>query len=287
MHLVSLASRRRSKPVAQAQTVFYFAPAFFLLIGGLIACQGEKPSVGQDQTYAVQEERTPVHLGQTRVELISHEAEVPGRTYLNLHDDENTAVEAALASIQERGGRLVEIQHTGERNLSFELEGTTYTFDPNRIFTDKGAEATLRDQGPYAEAALEETRRFARLLLEEVGLDTLDLITTIHNNTEGNYSAQSYTEGETYAGEAEAVHVVDGGDPDDFFFVTTQELYDHLRADDAYSVVLQDNAQMTDDGSLSVYCGMQGVDYVNVEAQHGHLEEQKAMLAYLTERLDG
>ena len=38
---------------------------------------------------------------------------------------------------------------------------------------------------------------------------------------------------------------------------------------------------MTDDGSLSVYCGMKKIPYINVEAQRGHLQEQIAMLKEL------
>jgi D-alanyl-D-alanine dipeptidase len=47
------------------------------------------------------------------------------------------------------------------------------------------------------------------------------------------------------------------------------------------NVVLQDNRQVTDDGSLSVYCGKWGIPYVNVEAQHEHLEQQLQMLKVL------
>ena len=42
--------------------------------------------------------------------------------------------------------------------------------------------------------------------------------------------------------------------------------------------VLQNNNSMTDDGSLSVLAGRLKIPYVNVEAQHGHLEMQVEML---------
>jgi hypothetical protein len=35
---------------------------------------------------------------------------------------------------------------------------------------------------------------------------------------------------------------------------------------------------MEEDGSLSLYCSRQGIRYINVEAQHGHRQEQQAML---------
>jgi hypothetical protein len=42
---------------------------------------------------------------------------------------------------------------------------------------------------------------------------------------------------------------------------------------------------MTDDGSLSVYCGKLGIPYVNVEAQHGHLVRQLKMLIFAFQEL--
>lgn len=45
--------------------------------------------------------------------------------------------------------------------------------------------------------------------------------------------------------------------------------------------MLQDNVQVTDDGSLSVRAARNGLPYVNVEAQHGHREQQVRMLEAL------
>ena len=205
-----------------------------------------------------------------------------------MHDDENTAVAATLGTLRRRGGRLVEVRHTGERNLAFELEQTTYAFDPNRIFTDAGAAATLRDQGAFSDAALKATRAFARRLLEVVGFQRLreagGSIVTVHNNKPGSYSAKSYGRGGEHEREAKRMRPKRETAPDDFFFVTEPRHYRLLQGG-PFHVVLQDNAAMTDDGSLSVYAARAGLPYVNVEAQHGHLREQIDMLAYLNERL--
>lgn len=242
----------------------------------LAACRtGE--NAAQEGGHAIRVARQPVQLGDARVSITVHETGAPGLTFVNMHDDENTAVEAARQAIRQHGGRLVELQHEGTRNLSFALEGTTYTVDPNRIFTDAGAEATLRDLGPYSDAALAATRRFAGSFLDAIDLQSAGVVVTAHNNTEGRYSARSYTAGGEYKSEARAAHLAPGTDPDDFFFVTDEPIYDALRRG-SYSVVLQDNAGMTDDGSLSVYSGQQGLPYVNVEAQHGHLEAQVDMM---------
>ena len=40
----------------------------------------------------------------------------------------------------------------------------------------------------------------------------------------------------------------------------------------------QNNATVTDDGSLSVYAGLKKIDYINIEAEHGKTAQQKRML---------
>ncbi len=99
------------------------------------------------------------------------------------------------------------------------------------------------------------------------------------------YSALSYTVGEKYANDAEDVFIRDGSDPDDFFFVTERVVFDAIKRR-GHNVVLQDNRRVTDDGSLSVYCGKANVRYVNVEAEHGHLKEQTQMILDLTTILE-
>lgn len=231
--------------------------------------------------YDLEETRTPVRIGDTTVEIVFHDAGAPGLTYLNLHDDEDTAVEAALDVVARRGGRVVELRHTGERNISFALGDTTYTFDPNRIFSDAGIDTTLTRHGDRARRVV---RAFADTLLQLLDPASLPALVTIHNNTENNYSALSYADGGSYAGDVRFVHIARGVDPDDFFFVTEEAFYRALR-DAGFNVVMQDNVLVTDDGSLSVYAGRAGVPYVNAEAQHGHFEYQIKMLEFMNRLL--
>jgi hypothetical protein len=238
--------------------------------------------------FRIEEDRTPVQVGDTPIAVVTYETGAPGLTYFSMHDDENTAVAATMGALRRRGGRLVEVRHTGERNLTFELNGNAYAFDPNRIFSDAGAEATLRDQGAFSEAALEAARAFSGCLLEEVGFQMLreqgGPIVTVHNNKVGSYSAESYGRGGEHEREAERMRAKRETAPDDFFFVTEPRHYRLLQGG-PFHVVLQDNAAMTDDGSLSVHAAQKGLPYINVEARRGHLREQIDMLAYLNERL--
>lgn len=206
--------------------------------------------------------------------------------YFNMHDDENTSVDAGRLHVDERGGTLIDLQHSGDllREIHFKLDGQSYAFDPNRIFTDGGARRTLLSYGrtsPRAEAAV---RAFAQSILRELGIERAQFVIALHNNTDGRYSILSYAAGGDMARDAAAVHVNTSRDPDDFFFAVQRPHYEALRAG-AENVALQDNAGVTDDGSLSVYAGRHGWNYVNVEAQKLHLKEQHRMLGVLDDLL--
>jgi hypothetical protein len=230
-------------------------------------------------------EDIPHRLGDTEITIAVHSAEGAGPAFLVLHDNENTAVEAGLEAIRARGGRLVEVQARGRRLVAFEMDGQTWRFDPNRIFTEAGAKATLQSHsGSAPPEILAEVRRFAEAVLAVYGAESLPFLATLHNNTEGEYSALSYTPAGDHAQDAAAVHLPPGADPDNFFFVTDRALYDALAAE-GFAVVLQDNARVTDDGSLSVWAARRGVPYVNIEARHGDREGQVQMLEALARTL--
>ena len=222
---------------------------------------------------------------QRRPAVLPSPAERPRLVFLNVHDDENTSVEAALVALRRVPARLVELRHTGERNLTIRRGAQTFAVDPNRMFTDAGAARSLASlsrstPGRVDSMMLRDIRRFADTLLAVAGVAEAQTVVTLHNNTEANYSARSYLPGAEYASDAEAVHLAPGEDTDDFFFVTDRPLYDAL-ARAGFNVVLQNNATVTDDGSLSVLAARRGQRYVNVEAQHGHTAQQRRMVEAL------
>ncbi|MCP4458472.1 MAG: hypothetical protein GY816_10690 [Cytophagales bacterium] len=195
-----------------------------------------------------------------------------GPTFINLHDDENTSVKAAFKVLDSLGGRLIELRHLGERNIKFNLNSTAYEFDPNRMFTDLGAKTSLEQYSKMSTKAHESIRGLAQRVV-----DSLDsqMIVTLHNNTNDNYSSLSYLD--EYKTDAAAVFINPTRDPDDFFFVTTLEFFEKFR-NMGYNTVLQNNETMTDDGSLSVLAGRLDIPYINVEAEHGHFKEQVEMM---------
>jgi hypothetical protein len=226
-----------------------------------------------------------IRLGETEIAVATTEKPGSRFVYVNLHDDENTSALAGQDVLKRSGGRLVELRHTGRRLLAFTVQGKDYRVDPNRIFTQAGARATLETQSRYSEDAARSVSRFAEELLKVYRIDGADAVIALHNNTQGMYSALSYARGGAHAHDAEDVFIRDGTDPDDFFFVTERVVFDALKRR-GHNVVLQDNHRVTDDGSLSVYCGKANVRYINVEADHGHLKEQTQMILDLKSILD-
>lgn len=251
--------------------------AYFAHQVGLEAQPQSQPTASyQDQGSRVEN----YELGESTVSIVLSRSNDSSLLFFNMHDDENTAIEAATEILPEMGGSLLHLEHSGERLIEFTLEGTVYRFDPNRIFTEGGARRTLLRYGPFSLEAFQMVRAFAEHLVDFYQLDRRPVIITIHNNTEGSYSAESYRPGGEYENDARDAFIASGCDPDDFFFVTDAEHF-RLFKREGFNVVLQDNERVTDDGSLSVLAGRAGLPYINVEAQHEHLAEQKQMLRVL------
>jgi len=243
------------------------------------------PATGETPAGGIATDTLRLALGDTPVTVLVHTAPAPGGgrgavDALSVHDDENTSVEAALDVIGRRGGRVVELRHTGARLLAFRVAGASFTVDPNRIFTDAGRRRTLAQHSRDTASARAAVAAFADRLLALYTGTRPDPVVTLHNNTEGSYSAASYRA--DLARDAAAVTLT--GDPDDFYFVTGRALYDAL-VPAGFAVVMQNDATATDDGSLSVWAAREGAAYVNVEAQHSHREAQTRMLEALADVL--
>lgn len=223
-------------------------------------------------------------LGDSYVETVAYRVPGGGCLLVNLHEDEQTSVQAALDVIRRVGGEIVKLRHSGERLIRFQIEGKEYAVDPNRIFTPAGCRATLERYSRPDPAAAEAALAFARHLMRSYGLDRSGVIITLHNNGDGGYSVTDYLPGGELEQDAEEVFLAPGADPDDFFFVTTREWFETFQAE-GFNVVLQNNRSVTDDGSLSVLAARLGIPYVNLEAQHGHHRQQRRMLRVLLRKL--
>lgn len=235
----------------------------------------------QMNEFDIKEEIIPIKIGDTTIKIVVNKSSVASPVYLyfNMHDNENTAVEATKEIINKYGGTLIELQADGQRLIRFSLNKKQYTFDPNRIFTEIGIKKTLNMYGDYAPEAQTEVSNFANKLSKDYFQNT-KLLIAVHNNTDGNYSIKSYEKGQEFGNDAKLVYSNSDMDADDFFFVTEEKYYKIL-SENKNNVALQDNVKVTDDGSLSVYCGYKNISYINVESEHNHLKEQVKMLKTL------
>jgi hypothetical protein len=197
---------------------------------------------------------------------------------INLHSDETTSVDAAMQILQETGGILLKIENNNERIVRFNLHGKTFSFDPNRMFTRKGITTSLQKFHQYSSHAVKRIESFAKFVLSKIHGDYKTLI-ALHNNDDGNYSIDSYANGDL-SKDVLNVNVETSQDKDNFFFTTNRFLHKSF-VENKFNSALQNNKTVTDDGSLSVYFGKRKKGYVNVEAELGKKEEQMKMIWFL------
>jgi hypothetical protein len=216
-------------------------------------------------------------LGETEIfiTMSNYGAEPKNLFLLQLHHNEETAGQAADRFLRENGGSFLSIHNRGNRLIEFTLEGKKFRFDPNRMFTPLGIRNSLEKLSGFSPEAAKEIERFADKLLSL--LPDSALVIAVHNNTDEAYSVMDYGAGRALRKDAARVHFSRTMDPDDFVFTTDAGFFDRC-VSEGISVVLQDNEAVTNDGSLSVLFGKKKRPYVNIEAQHGHLEEQLKML---------
>jgi hypothetical protein len=215
----------------------------------------------------------------TTTVLLSQYGDRKDIVVLNVHADELTSVEAAKTILKQTGGLLIEVQNE-ERLIHFERNGIKFQFDPNRVFTSKGLERNLVFLNRrVTKSAIKKVKAFSTFILGQVPKSAA-LLVAVHNNINLKYSINSYKPNRNHAKDALKISVNRKKDPDNFFIVTRVKIFNVIRKA-GFNVVLQNNGNAKDDGSLSIYYGRKKKPYVNVEAQHGSLEEQVKMLKCL------
>lgn len=203
---------------------------------------------------------------------------------INLHSNEDASVKAAMAVLEKYGGTLIRIENNRQRVIRFKLKGVSYAFDPNRMFSAAGIEQTLRENSRVNKAAAEEIEKFAANILAMLP-DTAACVVALHNNTEEAYSIRTYLEGGQRQSDAKAVYANETQDVDDIILTTDSLLFQQM-VDQGYNAIWQDNTNAKKDGSLSIYFGEAGRRYINIETQHGKVEQYAEMLEKLIAILD-
>jgi hypothetical protein len=199
-------------------------------------------------------------------------------SFIHVHENETTALEAAhwlLDSVKK--ACLTTWKSQQQRFINFTFENKAFRFDPNRIYTAVGLKATLGINLTKQKAVFDHVQTIANLFLQQYIIGKKAII-AVHNNTDaGGLSVKSYSSKGIYTKDAETVYINPKKDTDDFFYTTESTFFNYVK-NKGYNVVLQNNKKVTDDGSLSVFCGSHNISYINIETQFEHLQEQKEML---------
>lgn len=195
--------------------------------------------------------------------------------FLNLHSNEQTSIKAIKQVLPDSMGLYYGLLAEENRELNVVVDGEQVAFDPNRVFTKNGINKTLKRYSCHSEVNCELANEFALNLITL--LSKAKTIIAVHNSTDGDYCINSILESSYENSDIEAIHINPTRDEDDFYLVTQKEKFDYFK-ERGYNVVLQDNLNAEDDGSLSVYCGRKNIDYINIECENGHVLEQVEMI---------
>ena len=243
----------------------------------LISCSQEKPQ--QEVLIPIV---SNVQLGDSIIQVVKVKGEDDNILLMNVHENEQTAIAAMIQGSHNLKLPFVFLHQNKQRRIAFSAKDTLYSIDPNRIYTDTGRVRTLKDSMHYSLFGLSQTKKLADLVLAE--LNGKEWLITLHNNTDSNYSILSYAEDGSEAENTGELFIKGTEDPDDFVYTTDKALFEFLKAKEV-NVILQSKDTFVDDGSLSVYCGINGIRYANIETEHGHLSKQIELLNLLAEFL--
>ena len=208
-------------------------------------------------------------LGDESVIIQQIKGKDTGKTFIHVHHNEQTALNAAKKVVHQEGGTLITLIHSGGRNIVFHLDNRRYEFDPNRIYTDTGIKKTLSEFGPYTPKAHQEVKKLAIKIKQ---LLPQGKVIAVHNNA--SYSLKDYLPGHSLACDAQEVHLSSDNYFRNFFLVTRSSDFIRFKMDGFNGVLQKPSA--TDDGSLSIYLARR--EYINVEAGFDQLAEQIKML---------
>lgn len=239
-----------------------------------------------------------IKLGETEVRINVYENPLAGVTFFAPHYNEQISRNLAREYVERNGGRLIEIESYDERGnasrfVKFKINNKTYSFDPNRIYTENG-----RNCSNYAPEIAPLVEKFADEILQILfAADGKALrsgekfIVAVHNNADIDAKEKSAQTSDltatafirssnteriangAYQDQAEGIYLSNTEDDvDNFVFLSTPAYISHF-AEKGFNIVIQksparlDSKQCTvDDGSLSIYAARENIPYINLEA---------------------
>lgn len=254
-------------------------------------------------------QRKEILLGKNTIYLDVFEKVGEMITYVHVHENETTSLEAGKILLEEKGGKLITLVHSQDtlknRNITFEHNNSWYQFDPNRIYTKNDSVLlssirVIKGKGQVTQKVIAMVRNLSNQIWAEV--KDAPLIIALHNNKNEpaklvpkylflsdiqpeSFSIVSYIKKfDVESGSnksCEDIYINPRKNNSEFFIVTEKRDFSMLYKK-RYSVVLQ-NEDPVDDGSMSVFAKKNNIRYVNSEAKQGRLDEQLEMLRLFLE----
>ena len=177
------------------------------------------------------------------------------------------------------------------REVYFEIGRSIYSFDPNRIFSDKNVDIMVRNRfGSYEGVDLSYVVDliidFARYIVSFFSSDSI--VVALHNNHD--FSIHHYFPKGQYADHVEYMYYNSEYHHRDFLITTDSNLFDYIRWNTKYSVILEKDftqqphynrgqrSHDTLDGCLSNYCKRNCIKYINIETRYEAVALQKKMM---------
>lgn len=208
--------------------------------------------------------------------------------YWSLHANERQGRRALQAR---EGGLVGKHIYSTSKGRNWKVEGLTV--DPNRWFSEKGAEEHVRKKNPRAsEAQVQKTLSVLSEMRKEFLPDMLPeaggAIVSVHNSHPhvrypGNKTIYQHERSKDLT---KGVHEGDPADKLDFLLVTDPADFDRAVKEEVPFNVLYQAAGEVDDGSASVWASQQGIPYFNPEIskRKGAQEKQEKMLRWIEGR---
>ena len=200
--------------------------------------------------------------------------------FIALHENERSCISAFNNFNSKVQCKLFQLHQSGERLISLELNGKIMKFDPNRIFSENGiANSLVLYNKRVVDSSSSIVMAFSKSILDLILPKNEKNLIALHNNTNNEYSIKQYANLKN----ADSIFINNFLDPDDFFLVTNKNDYKFLKSK-KQNVVLQFN-KSENDGSLSNYCRVKKIRYINIEAENGHVIQQTNMLNLINQLL--
>src|SRR5687767_2169364 len=111
-----------------------FCGVIAVLAFGLVAGGAQTKAPAPKVEFSL--EKVVFQIGDTRIHAQMRQFGENKLTMVNVHDDEQESVDAAVKVLEKQGGRLIELMHSGKRRIVYTVNGNQYSIDPNRIFSE-------------------------------------------------------------------------------------------------------------------------------------------------------